>query len=272
MAHVYRGERTFLHPVLRPVERFIYRVCGVDETARDGRPRLHRVALVFNFIVLLFIYAVLRLQGAPAAQPGARARDERLGRLQHRRQLRDQHQLAGLRPRDVGELPHPDARAGARELRLGRHGHGRRGGLHPRPDAPLDAASSATSGSTSRAASSTSCCRSAIVGALRARLAGRRPEPRRPDARSRPSRASRRPSRQGPVASQEIIKELGTNGGGFFNANSAHPFENPTPLTNFIEMLAHPRHPRGLHLHVRQVRRQPAPGLGALRRGHGARW
>ncbi|HLI63820.1 MAG TPA: potassium-transporting ATPase subunit KdpA [Terriglobales bacterium] len=43
---------------------------------------------------------------------------------------------------------------------------------------------------------------------------------------------------QGPVASQEIIKEYGTNGGGFFNANSAHPFENPTPLTNFIEMLA----------------------------------
>jgi K+-transporting ATPase ATPase A chain len=41
----------------------------------------------------------------------------------------------------------------------------------------------------------------------------------------------------GPVASQEAIKELGTNGGGFFNANSAHPFENPTPLTNFIEML-----------------------------------
>jgi K+-transporting ATPase ATPase A chain len=42
----------------------------------------------------------------------------------------------------------------------------------------------------------------------------------------------------GPVASQEIIKELGTNGGGFFNANSAHPFENPNGLTNFIEMLA----------------------------------
>jgi K+-transporting ATPase ATPase A chain len=41
----------------------------------------------------------------------------------------------------------------------------------------------------------------------------------------------------GPVASQEAIKELGTNGGGFFNANSAHPFESPTPLTNFIEMV-----------------------------------
>jgi K+-transporting ATPase ATPase A chain len=43
---------------------------------------------------------------------------------------------------------------------------------------------------------------------------------------------------QGPVASQEIIKEWGTNGGGFFNANSAHPFENPTPFSNFLEMIA----------------------------------
>jgi K+-transporting ATPase ATPase A chain len=43
---------------------------------------------------------------------------------------------------------------------------------------------------------------------------------------------------QGPVASQEAIKLLGTNGGGFFNANAAHPFENPTPFTNFLEMLA----------------------------------
>jgi K+-transporting ATPase ATPase A chain len=43
---------------------------------------------------------------------------------------------------------------------------------------------------------------------------------------------------QGPVASQEIIKEFGTNGGGFFNANSAHPFENPTPLSNLIELVA----------------------------------
>jgi len=42
---------------------------------------------------------------------------------------------------------------------------------------------------------------------------------------------------QGPVASQEIIKEFGTNGGGFFNANSSHPFENPTPFTNFFEMV-----------------------------------
>ncbi|GCE16344.1 potassium-transporting ATPase subunit KdpA [Dictyobacter kobayashii] len=51
---------------------------------------------------------------------------------------------------------------------------------------------------------------------------------------------------QGPVASQEIIKELGTNGGGFFNANSAHPFENPNVITNMIEMLAIFAIPAGL--------------------------
>ena len=42
----------------------------------------------------------------------------------------------------------------------------------------------------------------------------------------------------GPAASQIAIKQLGTNGGGFFNVNSAHPFENPTPLSNFLELLA----------------------------------
>lgn len=50
----------------------------------------------------------------------------------------------------------------------------------------------------------------------------------------------------GPVASQEAVKLLGTNGGGFFNVNSAHPFENPTPLTNFLEALAIFAIPTGL--------------------------
>ena len=70
---------------------------------------------------------------------------------------------------------------------------------------------------------------------------------------------------QGPVASQEAIKELGTNGGGFFNVNSAIPFENPTGLTNFVEMLLILVIPAGAHLHLRAHGRQPAPGLGDLR-------
>src|ERR1700736_2248995 len=51
---------------------------------------------------------------------------------------------------------------------------------------------------------------------------------------------------QGPVASQEAIKMLGTNGGGFFNANSSHPFENPTPLSNYLQMLSIFAIPAGL--------------------------
>ena len=70
------------------------------------------------------------------------------------------------------------------------------------------------------------------------RLARRRAEPQalrhRADRRGREEQTIA----QGPVASQEIIKQFGTNGGGFFNANSAHPFENPTPLSNFLAMFA----------------------------------
>ncbi|GAB6126470.1 potassium-transporting ATPase subunit KdpA [Humidesulfovibrio idahonensis] len=59
-----------------------------------------------------------------------------------------------------------------------------------------------------------------------------------PALKPTPATATQQAIARGPVASQEAIKELGTNGGGFFNANSAHPFENPTPLTNLLEMLA----------------------------------
>ena len=57
-----------------------------------------------------------------------------------------------------------------------------------------------------------------------------------PDGQPLMQTVSQQTIAQGPTASQEIIKELGTNGGGFFNANSAHPFENPTPFSNFLEM------------------------------------
>jgi K+-transporting ATPase ATPase A chain len=58
---------------------------------------------------------------------------------------------------------------------------------------------------------------------------------------------------EGPVASQEAIKMLGTNGGGFFNANSAHPFENPTPLTNFLQLLSIFLIPAGLTVTLGQM-------------------
>ena len=86
--------------------------------------------------------------------------------------------------------------------------------------------------------------------------------------------------RHGPVACQEAIKMLGTNGGGFFNVNSAMPyenptwlelnsampFENPTWLSNFVEMLAILAHPGRADRDVRPHGRQPPPGLDGLRR------
>jgi K+-transporting ATPase ATPase A chain len=65
---------------------------------------------------------------------------------------------------------------------------------------------------------------------------------------------------QGPVASQEAIKMLGTNGGGFFNANSAHPFENPTPFSNFLQMLAIFLIPAGLTVTLGRMTNSPKHG------------
>ena len=65
---------------------------------------------------------------------------------------------------------------------------------------------------------------------------------------------------QGPVASQEAIKMLGTNGGGFFNANSAHPFENPTPLSNLMEMFVIFLIPAGLTVTLGQMTGSPRHG------------
>jgi len=65
---------------------------------------------------------------------------------------------------------------------------------------------------------------------------------------------------QGPVAALEIIKNLGTNGGGFFNANGAHPYENPTPLANFLEMLAIVLLPAALTNTFGRMVRQPRQG------------
>ncbi|HET9804075.1 MAG TPA: potassium-transporting ATPase subunit KdpA, partial [Candidatus Acidoferrum sp.] len=65
---------------------------------------------------------------------------------------------------------------------------------------------------------------------------------------------------QGPVASQEAIKELGTNGGGFFNANSAHPYENPTPFTNFLQVILIFAIPSGLTYTLGRMTKSPRHG------------
>jgi len=69
---------------------------------------------------------------------------------------------------------------------------------------------------------------------------------------------------QGPVASQEAIKMLGTNGGGFFNANSAHPYENPTPFSNFLQILSIFIIPAGLTYTLGRMTGSPGHGWAVL--------
>ena len=69
---------------------------------------------------------------------------------------------------------------------------------------------------------------------------------------------------QGPMASQIAIKMLGTNGGGYTNANAAHPFENPTPLSNFFQMLSHLLHRQRADLLPRPRDQEPNARLGGL--------
>ena len=89
------------------------------------------------------------------------------------------------------------------------------------------------------------------------------------DAKGEPVMEDKRTDQQtlpmGPAASQIAIKQLGTNGGGFFNVNSAHPYENPTRLVELRRSAVHPADPGGAVLHVRPHGRRPAAGLGGVR-------
>ena len=115
--------------------------------------------------------------GRAAAEPAGLRRGVAGLLVQHRGELRHQHELAGLRRRDDDELSHPDARAHRAELRLGRDRHGRPGRAHPRLRAALGRRPSATSGSISRGPRSTSCCR-CPSSRPRPRVPGRRADVR----------------------------------------------------------------------------------------------
>jgi K+-transporting ATPase ATPase A chain len=236
MAHVYRGERTFLHPVLRPVERLIYRVCGVDERREMGVRGYAAALIIFNFIVLLFIYAVLRLQGHlplnPAHVPG----------MSPWVAFNTAVSFATNTNWQV-YVPETSVSYLTQMLALGRENF-------VSAAVGMAAAAAFIRGLTRHSSRElgnfwVDFTRSflyillpiAIIGALFLVSQGVVQNLNGP-THAITVEGIAQTIAQGPVASQEIIKELGTNGGGFFNANSAHPFENPTPLTNFVEMLA----------------------------------
>jgi len=236
MAHVYKGERTFLHPILRPLERATYRICGVDENREMGLVGYTMAFLVFNFIVIAFIYAVLRLQGHlplnPAHVPGMNSWD-----------AFNTAASFGTNTNWQVYVPETSVSYLSQMLALARENF-------VSAAVGMAVAVAFIRGLTRKSTRElgnywVDFTRSfvyillpiCIVGTLLLVSQGVVQNLDAP-TQVKTIEGVAQTIGQGPVASQEIIKELGTNGGGYYNANSAHPFENPTPFTNIIEMLA----------------------------------
>ena len=245
---------------------------------------------LFNMLGLLAVYLLQRVQGSLPLNPAGPRRGLAGPGIQHRRQLRVQHELAIVWRRDDDELPHPDARPDRAELRLGGRRAWRASSRSSAVWSGVPPRRSATSGSTWSAPRSTSSCPCPSSGAILLVSQGvvqtfqpyvevqvvqpttydepATDEKGQPvlDEKGQPKMNQSTLKEQvlavGPAASQIIIKQLGTNGGGFFNVNSAHPFENATPLSNFLEVLAILAHPGRALLHVRCHGEGHAAGMG----------
>jgi K+-transporting ATPase ATPase A chain len=261
MARVFNGERTFLDPVLRPVEKLIYRTTGVDEAHEMRWTEYAGAMLLFSLVSMLVLYLIQRVQLHLPLNP---------------------QKLAGVAP----DLAFNTAASFTTNTNWQNYsGETAMSYFTQMAGLAYHNFTSAAVGIALAIAFIRGIVRReketlgnfwvdlvrctlwvlvpfSVVGALLLVSQGvpqnlkpydavKLVEPQQVakvgsdgkpvvDANGKPAMdtVTDQNIAQGPVASQEIIKEWGTNGGGFFNANSAHPFENPTPLSNLIEMFA----------------------------------
>jgi K+-transporting ATPase ATPase A chain len=233
---VMEGEPTLLSPVLRPVERFVYRATGIDETAEQTWKGYAVSVLVMAMVAIVAGYLMLRLQDVLPLNPGSVAA-----------QSPDLAFNTSVSFETNTNWQNYSGESGASHL------------IQSTMLAVRNFTSAATGmavaialirGLTRRGSKTLGnywvdltrgvlyvLLPISIVGSLVLVWQGA------PQTWAGPQTVTTLEGAQqtialGPVASQEWIKELGNNGGGFFNANSAHPFENPTALTNWLEMFA----------------------------------
>lgn len=233
---LYEGRRTPLHAVLGPVERGFYKVAGIDPTVEQSWRRYALHMLVFNLALLLFTYAVLRLQGVLPINPRELAGLTADGAFNTATSfttntnwqwysgevaLSNLSQMLGLTIQNFLSAATGIAIAFALFRGFARRQASGLGNFWADvtrvtlylllPICLVYALFLVANGVPQTFAS--------LIDATG--LEG-----------------VKQSIALGPVASQEAIKMLGTNGGGFFNANSAHPFENPNALTNLVQMLS----------------------------------
>jgi len=238
MARVFRGDKTFFDPILRPLERLLYRLTGVRPKAEMPWQEYACAFVIFGMVGTLLLYAILRLQRfLPWFYPSymttpmkpdlamntavsfattttwqAYGGEATLSYFSQVVGLTVQNFLAGAAGLAVG-LAFIRGLARDRAETLGNFW--------------VDLVRSIL----------WVLLPLSIVGALVLAWQGVAMN-FHPYTQATGVEGHAQAIAQGPVAALEIIKNLGTNGGGFFNANGAHPYENPTPLANFIEMLA----------------------------------
>ncbi|MBK6413797.1 potassium-transporting ATPase subunit KdpA [Sphingopyxis sp.] len=233
---LYEGRTTWLHRVFGPVERGFYRLAGIDPNEEQGWRRYALHMLLFNLVLLLFTYAILRLQGVLPGNPqgfGAVGADGAFNTAvsfttntnwqwySGETTLSNLSQMLGLTIHNFLSAATGIAIAFALFRGFARREMKTIGNFWADmtrvtlylllPICIVYAIFLIASGVPQTLAGSIDA--STLEGVKQTIALG-------------------------PVASQEAIKMLGTNGGGFFNANSAHPFENPTALTNLVQMLS----------------------------------
>jgi potassium-transporting ATPase potassium-binding subunit len=253
MTRVFTRERTWLDPVLRPLERLIYRSTGVDETHEMPWTEYAITMLLFSVVSMVVLYGLERLQqwlpwnpqGFSAIPPALAFNTAASFTTNTNWQAYTGEAVMSYFTQMVGLAFHNFASAAT----------------------GIALAIAFIRGIAQREKNTIGnfwvdlvrcslwlllpfCLVGALVLVSQGVVQNLRPydkvavlDPQTvttagPDGKPQTQVAREQTIAQGPVASQEIIKEWGTNGGGFFNANSAHPFENPTPLSNFVEMFA----------------------------------
>ena len=265
MAAVYEGRRTFLSPLLRPLEGLIYRFAGVDEKSETGWKRYALGLLLVNLLGVVVVYLLQRLQGVLPLNPqnfGAVSADSSfntavsfatntnwqgyvgestMSYLTQMLGLAVQNFLSaatgmavlvalirGFARRQVTEIGNfwVDLTRSTLYILL-----------------PLSLLLAVVLASQGVVQSFQSYRTVSLVEPLTVQTPVKNEAGEAViDASGQPVTKTEQITEQtvplGPAASQIAIKQLGTNGGGFFNVNSAHPLENPTPLANFLELLA----------------------------------
>jgi K+-transporting ATPase ATPase A chain len=274
LTHVFSGERTFLHPVFRPIERIIYKLTGVKEEREMHWSEYATAMLLYSLVSLLVLYLIQRLQGylplnpqnlpgvdSPASATGGYVASAFNTAASFTSNTNWQSyvpevtmsyltQMAGLAYHNFGSAATGIVLAIAFIRGIARREMQTIGNFWVDfvrcnlyvllPVCILGALLLVSQGviqnlrpydtATLVEPQTIEVDKKDAAGNVLTNADGTNQKETKP--------VTQQVIAQGPVASQEFIKELGTNGGGFFNTNSAHPFENPTPFTNFIELLA----------------------------------